>query len=635
MSKRTASSLNYRKFVAVNASRGPTTINSEARTVEVVAATENPVMVFDSARWEVVPEVLLMTGCRIPKSGQIPMLDAHSRFSASDVLGSARSLRVEKGSLVAMAAFADTVRALDAFRLIEQGHLTDFSIGYRTIKSVWVPKDQKQKFGSRTFEGPLKVTTEWAVKELSITPIGADEQAKARSVAQEKSRMENDLIQPGVSSTQLSLDEARAEAIRVERVRGQEIRAMCQKFNCDDLADGLITEGRTIEEARGLVLGRVERSFEGGRGFRPTSVDHFGTVQAGRTADEKRLEGQMSGLLIRHGISTDDQQGNIYAGMTLREHAVEILRACGVETRRLGERDLFTRAMVNADFKYLLSGSADKALVTGWTEEESSYELWTRVSQFTNFKVQNRIRLSELSSLEEVPEGTKYPHGELLDKAETFYPATYGKIFSFTRQAIINDDLNGFFQALSEWGRLGKRKLNQLVYSILTTNGAMADGIPLFDNAHSNIGTGGPISVTTVGEARKLMRRQKGIAGLATLNIRPANLIVPASLETVADQLLNTIQISNAAGDVLMNPFYNKLTPVIEPLLDDADLTDWFLAADPKSVGTIEVSGLNGPPVPTIVEREGFDVDGMEYKVRLDAGVCLLDYKGLVKNEGE
>jgi len=51
----------------------PSTLNEETRTVTVVGATETPCMVFDPERWDVVKEVLLMSGCQIPRSGKIPV----------------------------------------------------------------------------------------------------------------------------------------------------------------------------------------------------------------------------------------------------------------------------------------------------------------------------------------------------------------------------------------------------------------------------------------------------------------------------------------------------------------------------------------------------------------------------------
>src|SRR4030042_3882679 len=66
------------------------TINEKDRTVEAVIATEAVVRVFDWNRLEVIEEVLLMSGCRIPPDRQIPLLDTHDRTTIQKQHGSTR-----------------------------------------------------------------------------------------------------------------------------------------------------------------------------------------------------------------------------------------------------------------------------------------------------------------------------------------------------------------------------------------------------------------------------------------------------------------------------------------------------------------------------------------------------------------
>jgi hypothetical protein len=60
----------------------------------------------------------------------------------------------------------------------------------------------------------------------------------------------------------------------------------------------------------------------------------------------------------------------------------------------------------------------------------------------------------------------------------------------------------------------------------------------------------------------------------------------------------------------------------------------WFGAADPNLFDTIEVAYLDGVQTPFLDQKDGWTIDGTEYKVRIDAGVAPLDYRGLVKNPG-
>ena len=59
------------------------------------------------------------------------------------------------------------------------------------------------------------------------------------------------------------------------------------------------------------------------------------------------------------------------------------------------------------------------------------------------------------------------------------------------------------------------------------------------------------------------------------------------------------------------------------------------LVADATQHDTIETTFLNGVEAPRLETRQGFDVDGIEYKVALDVGVRALDFRGLYKNAGK
>ena len=59
----------------------------------------------------------------------------------------------------------------------------------------------------------------------------------------------------------------------------------------------------------------------------------------------------------------------------------------------------------------------------------------------------------------------------------------------------------------------------------------------------------------------------------------------------------------------------------------------WYLAAA-QGRDTIEVSYLDGVDKPYMEQQEGFTVDGVAWKVRLDAAPAIADYRGIYKNPG-
>ena len=155
-------------------------LNEESRTVNADVATESPVPMPDYGRGIMVPEILLGSGAKLPRSGQVPLLDSHSRYTTAGVIGSARQLQVEPdGRVTGVLHFSG--QAQREFDLVREGHVTDVSAGYRVLKSVHVPAGEVRSFGNKRIEGPANVVTAWRLDEVSLVPIGADPASKLRS----------------------------------------------------------------------------------------------------------------------------------------------------------------------------------------------------------------------------------------------------------------------------------------------------------------------------------------------------------------------------------------------------------------------------------------------------------------------
>jgi hypothetical protein len=128
------------------------------------------------------------------------------------------------------------------------------------------------------------------------------------------------------------------------------------------------------------------------------------------------------------------------------------------------------------------------------------------------------------------------------------------------------------------------------------------------------------------------MRIQKGLDGVQQLNISPRFLVVPAALETVADQFVSVNLMASEAGKV--NPFSGRLQVLVEPRLDVASATAWYLMATPDQIDMVEYGFLAGEAGPMVETRVGFDVDGLEVKARHDFAAKVIDWRGLWKNAG-
>lgn len=160
------------------------TLNEESRTIIATISTEQPVAMYDYRNGRMIDEVLVARGGSFPE--RVPLLDDHSRYGTDSVMGSGRSITLNGDRWRATLHFAkDAGQRVDqTWQLVRQGHVTDVSIGYRYEPTDYVdiPPGKSQDVQGRMWTaGPnrtLRVVTKWSGREISTTPIGADDQAK-------------------------------------------------------------------------------------------------------------------------------------------------------------------------------------------------------------------------------------------------------------------------------------------------------------------------------------------------------------------------------------------------------------------------------------------------------------------------
>lgn len=196
-----------------------------------------------------------------------------------------------------------------------------------------------------------------------------------------------------------------------------------------------------------------------------------------------------------------------------------------------------------------------------------------------------------------------------------------------------NDDLNAFGDMAMRLGRAAAEFEAQFLAALLVSNPTMSDGVALFHASHSNLstGAGSALSLTSLAAARKAMRLQRGMDGSTAIDAVPKFLITPASLELTAEQLLAQLSPTTVAE---VNPFAGRLELVVDPRLDASSTTQWYLSSDPNVNDTIEFSYLDSAGGPEVFTQEGWEVDGTQFKVRLDYGAGVLDWRGLFKANG-
>ena len=608
-------------------------VDTDSRTVELSFSSETPY-----GRWfgdEILCHDEVCINLERFNNGLGTVLFNHDRDA---VVGHIEKVWLEDNRGKALARFDTDEQSETIFQKVQSGTLQGVSVGY-AIYRYEVLEDEDTKSTNGRFNGPAYVVTDWEPLEISIVSVPADPTVGVGRSAEEihtsidtqedNTRMdqEKNLEVQEVKSTPVETgitQEDLQKAMEQERKRTSEITALFRDFDVEG-ADEAIVMGVSVDEARAMVMDQLRARNKGV------------SVTMGEAESDKFRAAAQDAVLMAAGIPVADAApgANELRGYSMIELARESLQRENVKAN-FGDNMELARQAINSTstFPAIMSNLANKSVMTGFNEAETTFQIWAGKGSNRDFKEAARVALSEAGNLELVPEGGQFQQDFLGEASARTKVATYGKLFSLTRQAIINDDLGLFSKIATKYGSAAKRLVNKMVYAQLTGNVKMQDNVALFDAKHGNVATTGEaLSVKAIAKAITAMRRQKGITGEATLNITPKYLVVPPELEMVAYQIVNSTAAVDGVNSGVVNPYKGRFVVVADAELTDPDA--WYLVADASQHDTIEVTYLNGVETPRLETRQGFDVDGIEYKVAFDCGVSALDFRGVYKNAGK
>jgi len=447
---------------------------------------------------------------------------------------------------------------------------------------------------------------------------------------------------PAGTATNGSTDDVQRQ-INAERTRIANITAMCRDFDVEDKdLQRYITDGATEDQVRAAILENLRTSHAPLR----TGIH---TTETGE--DEFRRDAA-DGLLIRGGVdvqnpSTEAMQ---FSHMTLRDLAIECLERAGVSNaRRMSADDLlselFTRQYYNptAAFPTILDNAINKAYVEGHRTAAVTFDQWTRKGSLKDFKIHdNNYLAGPVGDFLEVPEGGELKNDKPTDaKLPTRQIKTYGKQFTLSRQAFINDDIDLVTRIPARYAAAARRTINTQCYRILMNNPNIYDGTPLFSAAHKNVlnkGTG--ITQAAVQAMIMALSTQKDEFGQPII-VRPGKIIVPAGLTFDIYTLFNSQYIHTEGNTQAVNPLYQyrDLQIVEDPTINTlaggfGNVMPWFMTANSTDSAFIEVDYLNGQEVPTIRRMETPGQLGFVWDIYLDWGINVMDFRGAIKNPG-
>ena len=427
-----------------------------------------------------------------------------------------------------------------------------------------------------------------------------------------------------------------------ERARVSEISALCREFGMDDQMQSLMIEGRTVDDVRTAVIDHMRKN----------GAPIGGRVVVETDEQDKFRAAAADALILRGGVQLENPAAGArdMRGMTLRDLAVECLEAAGEPgVRRKSADELFTlvqRQFFNptAAFPTIMDNTIKKAYVEGHKTAPVTFDKWTKRGTLNDFKTHDNNYLSgPAGELLEVPESGELKHDVWTDeKRPTRKLKTYGRQFTMSRQAFINDDVGLITRMPAKYAASARKTQNKECYQKLIGTDAIYDGNPLFGKAHKNLlakGTG--ITREAVQGMIMALTNQKDEFNQVCL-IRPAALIVPSGYKFDMYTMFYSPTINTADNTQAVNPLYQyreSIEVIEDPTINAlcggfGNVMPWWLIGAKEDTDFIEVDYLNGQDVPNIRRAEVPGTLGFVWDIYLDWSVNVMDFRGAVKNPG-
>ena len=426
-------------------------------------------------------------------------------------------------------------------------------------------------------------------------------------------------------------------ALQAERARIRSIEEMCSHFGMESRS--YIDNGASVDSVRAAIMGQLMQSRS-----------PIGSAVVTQDENDKFRRAVTDGLMMRAGLQVPNaaEGSNSFRAMSLRDLAIECLSSDGQNTAsllRMSSDELYTelsRQFYNpsAAFPAIMDQTIRKSIVELYNHVPTTFQEFTTKGTLPDFKetADHEYVIGGVGDFLEVPENGEIkpdmPRTEMLPQRKL---KTYGKQFSMTRQAFINDDIGFLTRVPGLYATAAKKTIDKQVYSILFNNPAIFDGVALFDAAHKNvIGTGSKPTQAAIQEMILQMQKQTDQFGEA-IYITPRKIIVPVGYEFDLAVIFHSAQVTGSNNNDV-NPLYNYPLQIIQsPILNamaGENACPWFMVADEASARGIQVDYLNGQETPTVRRMETPGTLGFTWDIFLDWGITVRDFRGIAKNPG-
>lgn len=435
------------------------------------------------------------------------------------------------------------------------------------------------------------------------------------------------------------------DVLAAERQRCADITALCRQFSVSDSDTSCyIADGVSVNKVREAIL---DGMIQGG-----APIPQGGRVEITSDAADKFRAAAGDALVMRSGIEVESpaEGAGDLMGMSLRDMAIESLAAEGHTglNRRSSEEiyNLASRQFFNptAAFPAILDNAINKAYVEGHKKVAVTFDRWTKKGSLKDFKTaDNNYLAGPAGEFLEVPEGGELKHdvpGDARRPARKL--KTYGRQFTLTRQAFINDDIDLVTKIPARYAASARKTINKQCCQIMVSGPAIYDGTPLFSKAHGNlVKTGTGITQASMQIMIMALQTQKDEFGEAII-VRPAKILVPIGYAFDMYTMFYSPTINTEGNTQAVNPLYRyreQIEIIEEPTLNIlcggfGNVMPWFLIGAADDTDFIEVDYLNSKEIPTIRRMETPGTLGFVWDIYLDWGITVMDFRGAVKNPG-
>jgi ATP-dependent protease ClpP protease subunit len=400
------------------------------------------------------------------------------------------------------------------------------------------------------------------------------------------------------------------------------IQAACDDTEC------------TVEAARERLLTHMAKDV--------TPLQPYGAIVTVEDSADKIRDAVANALMARAavpGIKAVDSS-NPFRGMKLLDLARDCAERAGIRTRGMDQRAIIAAAFTQStsDFPIILENTLHKTLQQAYAVAPDTWSRICAVGSVSDFRDHKRYRAGSIGNLDELNELGEFKTKAVPDGEKgTIAAGTKGNLINLSRETIINDDLSAFIGLGVNVGRAAKRTVEADFYALLALNSGlgptMLDGNTLFHASHANIGSASALSMVAIDADRVVMGSQMDVGSNDFLDLTPAVLLVPLSQGGTA-RSINDAQYDPDTANKLQKP--NVVRGLFRDIVDTARLSGnrRYLFADPNVAPVIECAFLDGMQTPYVESKDGWDVDGTQWKVRLDYGFAAIDYRGAVTNAG-